>query len=278
MRTVGFVGKSGSGKSYRVTEVAKENGISFMIDDGLLISGNRAVAGISAKGEKTKYASVKRALFFSKAHAQEVMRAIKKENAESILIVGTSVDMVEKIAEALHLPKPEKIIYITDVATEEEIETAQKIRRTEGKHVIPVPTFEIRKDFSGYWLDPLQIFRTPTRREESEKTLIRPTYSYFGDFTIAHGVLVTIGAKETRSFKEVSKIWTCGAEEVGRNVIFHLELNLWYGTDIPKVTEKIRKRVADTVNEMTAILVEDVIITVKSLDIRQESRKKSLTK
>ena len=268
MRTVGFVGKSGSGKSYRATEVAQDNDLAFIIDDGLLIHANRAIAGISAKGEKTKFASVKRALFFSKSHAQEVMRAIKKENAEGILIVGTSVDMVEKIASALSLPPCEKIIYITDVATEEEIETAQKIRNTEGKHVIPVPTFEIKKDFSGYWLDPLQIFRVPTKRAESEKTLIRPTYSYLGDFTIAHGVLVTICSHTARRFKEVTKIWTCGAEEVGRNVIFHLEINLRYGTHVPDVAEKIRRKVAETVEEMTAILVEDVKITVKSLDLK----------
>lgn len=268
MRIVGFVGKSGSGKSYRATEVAQDNDLAFIIDDGLLINENRAIAGISAKGEKTKYASVKRALFFSKSHAQEVMRAIKKEDAEGILIVGTSVDMVCKIADALSLPRPEKIIYITDVATEEEIALAQKIRSTEGKHVIPVPTFEIKKDFSGYWLDPLQIFRVPTKRQESEKTLIRPTYSYLGDFTIAHGVLVTICNHETRSVKGVSRVWTCGAEETGRNVIFHLELNLRYGAKVPEVVENIRKRVTETVEEMTAILVEDVKITVKSLDLK----------
>ncbi len=268
MRVVGFVGKSGSGKSYRVTEVAKENGLPLIIDDGLLIRGNRAIAGISAKGEKTKFASVKRALFFAPAHKEEVRRAIEAQGAKGIMIVGTSVEMVEKIAAALQLPRPEKIIDITDVATPAEIETAQKIRNTEGKHVIPVPTFEIRKDFSGYWLDPLQIFRTPSRRGGEEKTLIRPTYSYFGDFTIAHGVLVTICAHETRAFREVTRIWTCGAEEVGRSVIFHLEINLRYGTDIPAVTKKIRERVMQTVTDMTAILVEDVRITVKSLDLK----------
>ena len=39
------------------------------------------------------------------------------------------------------------------------MEEARRIRTTQGKHVIPVPTFEIKKDFSGYILDPLQIFK-----------------------------------------------------------------------------------------------------------------------
>ena len=165
LQVYGFVGPSGTGKSYRVTEVARENKIPLIIDDGLLIREGNAIAGVSAKGEKTKFASVKRALFFAPEHAREVRRAIRQEQADKILIVGTSVAMVQKIAEALSLPTPEKIISITDVATRDEIETAQHIRRTEGKHVIPVPTFQIRKDFSGYWLDPLQLFRPAVKEE-----------------------------------------------------------------------------------------------------------------
>ena len=37
-----FVGPSGTGKSYRAQMVANENGISYIIDDGLLIKENNA--------------------------------------------------------------------------------------------------------------------------------------------------------------------------------------------------------------------------------------------
>ena len=46
------------------------------------------------------------------------------------------------------------------------MKTARRIRITEGKHVIPVPTFEIKKDFSGYLLDPLQIFKSKGKNAE----------------------------------------------------------------------------------------------------------------
>ena len=61
------------------------------------------------------------------------------------------------------LPEIAQFIYISDIATKEEMETARRIRITEGKHVIPVPTFELKKDFSGYILDPLQIFKSKGR-------------------------------------------------------------------------------------------------------------------
>ncbi len=268
MKVYGFVGASGTGKSYHVTELAGTRGIPLIIDDGLLIRGSTAVAGVSAKGEKTKFASVKRALFSKVEHANAVRRAIQREGAESILIVGTSVAMVERIAAALSLPAPEEIIYITDVATKEEIETAKTVRTVEGKHVIPVPTLQIRKDFSGYWLDPLQLFRPAVREETAEKTLIRPTYSYLGEFTIAHGVLITLCSHETRAVEGVTRLWICSAEERGKNLIFHLELNMAYGVHIGKVAEKIRKRVMENVMALTGIYVEDVRITVRSLDFQ----------
>ena len=62
---------------------------------------------------------------------------------------------------------------------------------TQGKHVIQVPTFEIKKDFSGYILDPLQIFKSKGSGNKpyiSEKSIIRPTFSYLGNFTISDTV------------------------------------------------------------------------------------------
>ena len=65
-----------------------------------------------------------------------MIKAINKLKPKSILILGTSDKMVEEIANNLELPKIEKTIYITDVATEEEINNARRVRVTEGKHVI----------------------------------------------------------------------------------------------------------------------------------------------
>jgi len=45
-----------TGKSHRAVWVARERGIDFIIDDGLLIRGAQIIAGKSAKKEKTKIA------------------------------------------------------------------------------------------------------------------------------------------------------------------------------------------------------------------------------
>src|SRR5699024_5589660 len=123
----------------------------------------------------------KRALFYSREHALDAQRAIQKYHPKSILILGTSDGMVEKIQKVLNLPSIQKKIDIEDISSQTEIQMARKERQDKGKHVIPVPAMEVKKYFSGYFLDPLKIFRRnphSEREELQEKTVVRPTYSY----------------------------------------------------------------------------------------------------
>ena len=199
IKVYAFVGPSGTGKSYRAQMVANENNIRYIIDDGLLIKDNEVIAGESAKKAPTKIETVKGALFLNEQKAEEIKKAFRKYKPESLLILGTSDNMITKIRENLELPELTKTIYITDVATEAEMEEAKRMRQTEGKHVIPVPTFEIKKDFSGYILDPLQIFKSKGKDEKpyiSEKSIIRPTFSYLGNYTISDGVFILIVCKK----------------------------------------------------------------------------------
>lgn len=151
-------GPSGTGKSYRAQMVANEHQINYIIDDGLLINENNVVAGTSAKKAPTKVETVKKAIFVNEEDRNEMQKAIRKYKPESMLILGTSDGMVDKIADNLGIPRPSKRIYIQEVATPAEMETAKRIRTTQGKHVIPVPTFEIKKDFSRLYFRPTSNF------------------------------------------------------------------------------------------------------------------------
>ena len=89
MKVIGFIGESGSGKSYRATGLANKKKIECIIDDGLLIRGATILGGTSAKKEPTKIGSIKKALFTKDEDANEMMEVIKKVNPKSILILGT---------------------------------------------------------------------------------------------------------------------------------------------------------------------------------------------
>ena len=207
-----LLGPPGTGKSYRAQMVAGERGIKYIVDDGLLVKEHRAIAGVSAKRAPTKIETVKKALFQNPKEADVLKKAFKKYKVDQIMILGTSDNMVRKIAQNLGLPPIIKIVYITEVATEEEMAEAKRTRMTEGKHVIPVPTFEIKKDFSGLMLDPLQIFKSKGKDIQpyiAEKSIIRPTFSYLGNYKISDTVfrqIIEHLAGKTEAIHKTSRV------------------------------------------------------------------------
>lgn len=270
IKVYAFVGPSGTGKSYRAQLVASENEINYIIDDGLLIKDNAVIAGSSAKKAPTKIETVKHALFITEKERDEIRKAIKKYKPEGILILGTSDGMVDKIAENLGLPKISKTIYIKDVATEEEIEKARRIRVTEGKHVIPVPTFEIKKDFSGYMLDPLQIFKSKGKGQKpyiSEKTIIRPTFSYLGKFTISDTVFRQIVEYIAERMPSIYKVVRTRATstEVGPSI--YMEVTVMYGYNIQEVLKEFKEKARKEIENLTAMNVISMDIVAKNVYI-----------
>ena len=265
-----FVGPSGTGKSYRAQMVAGAYNIKFIIDDGLLVKENAIVAGQSAKKAPTKIETIKKALFNDANQKSEMQEAIIKLNPKSILILGTSDKMVKTIAENLGLPPIKKTIYITDVATEEEIENARRIRTTEGKHVIPVPTFELKKDFSGYLLDPLQILKSQGLNGNpyiAEKSIIRPTFNYIGNFTISDNVfkqIIEVQAKDIKSISKIIRIRVNKSEE-GPNA--YIEVEIVYGFNIITELKKFKERCIRDIERQTRMNVTEFKIVAKKISL-----------
>lgn len=275
IKVYAFVGPSGTGKSYRAQMVASQNNIHYIIDDGLLIDENEVLAGTSAKKAPTKIETVRHALFIEKDEQDEMRKALKKYKPESLLILGTSDKMIAKIRESLGLPELEKTIYINEVATEEEMEKARNIRVTQGKHVIPVPTFEIKKDFSGYILDPLQIFRSKgygNNHYISEKSIIRPTFSYLGNFTISDSVFRQIAERVAKKMPEIYEVTRTRVENYGDGIYIYMEAVINYGLNIIEVLQKFRKNVKKEIEKQTAMNVLKVDLVAKGLHMPEEKK------
>lgn len=265
-----FVGPSGTGKSHRAQWVAKEYSIECIIDDGLLIRGNKVLAGSSAKKEDTKLASIRRALFVDINHAYKVIEAIKIYDPESIVILGTSEEMANKISQALELPEISEVIRIEDVATPEEIAKAKTIRKDEGKHVIPVPTFEIRQQFSGYFLDPLRIFRQKNKSALpflAEKSVVRPTFSYLGKYVIADNVINSMVDFLVERVHGVHKTVKTRVSNVSTGALIDVEISINHGIYIPEVLENIQKRVKDEIEMLTGLNILCVNVTARTLHV-----------
>ncbi len=202
MEIIAFVGPAGTGKSDRALTVAYENRCSCIIDDGILIHRSRIVAGTSAKREASPIAAVRRAIFEDKAQAASVSSAIRRISPARILILGTSDRMIDKITEALGLPAPSKTIRIEDIALPEEMREAHKARHQEGKHIIPVPTMELRPQFKGYMIVPIKSFLNRRQgKGTGEKSVVRPSFSYYGKLRFGRRIFQSLAAYALRDLQ-----------------------------------------------------------------------------
>jgi len=260
-----FVGESGTGKSFRAKLVAQKYRIDLIIDDGLLIRDNRILAGHSAKKEQTFITAVKVALFDEKSHRDEVARRLQNEKYKRILLLGTSDKMVYKIAARLQLPPPSKIVRIADIATREEIDKAVRSRRIEGKHIIPVPSTEVKKSYSNIFFSAIQIFKrriTPaTIPTLHEKSVVRPEYSkrikvIISDFAFSQLVIHCVD--EYNNNIKIKKILVKDADMGYRLVI---TIDVPYGIQLDGIQE-MQKHIIDDIERYTGILIEEVNIII----------------
>ncbi len=203
-----LVGTSGTGKSYQAINLCQKKGIEALIDDGLFIHNGEIIAGQSAKREKTVIGAIKAAIFSNEEHRHSVARNIAQRDVKSILVLGTSDGMVERIVKALELGEIKEYIYIDDITTKAEREMARKQRGVYGKHVVPAPALELKKQFSGYFVNPLRR-RKGKKAGINEKTEVRPTYSYLGEYTLSEKIfkdIVKCLATEIDGIKSVIKV------------------------------------------------------------------------
>ncbi len=276
MKVYGLTGKSGTGKSYQSINICRDKNIEGIIDDGLFIYKNTVQAGHSAKRDENKMTAIKTAIFQNEETRKIVADKIKEVSPDSILVLGTSEAMIEKICRRLELPEVSEMIYIEDVVDEDAIATALRQRREMGKHVIPVATFEIKPQFSGYFMLPLNIFRGMGRQriEENEKTVVRPTYSYMGKFRIsdkAVNQLVRYVSEKTPGIAEVVKISVSSREE---GVILTVVAVFDYSRNLRKNIVELQHRIAEEVENMTAFHIMRINVVVKGLKPKQGAKKR----
>ena len=244
MKTIGFVGASGTGKSHRASWVARERGIDYIIDDGLFIRVNQVLAGTSAKKEKTRIASIKHALFTDEKHANEVMEAIRANKTQRHNDTWTSTACEANCTKAA-AAEISQIIYIEDVADEFEIQQAVATRREQGKHVIPVPTFEIKRTFQGIFLIPYRYSGAKGRLIISwtvKNLLSGQPSAILG--AIPYLIIQSIQIVEyvVTNMEGVNKISRFRAENHDEGITIEMELVLVYGIIFESLFRKYRRR------------------------------------
>ena len=268
MKIFTLTGKAGSGKSYSAMGLCEKYNIESIIDDGLFIFKGKVVEGLSAKRSQTKIGAVKIAIFYSEEIREKVRNAIKKENPESMLVIATSDKMADDIIEKLELKVDGEItrIKIEDIRSKEELELASHDRKIHGRHVIPAPSLEVKKRFSGYFVAPIFDRFSKDKSMSIERTVVRPAFSYMGDYILNPRVIndiIKISARKNRAVDHIIYITQDKAPESYKVSVI---LQMKKGYPLWESAVKFQNEIHEMIEKMTSFNLVEVNIEVRSVE------------
>lgn len=283
IKVFALVGKSGTGKSFRAQLLMDKYSIDLMIDDGLLIQDRRIVAGRSAKREKNYLAAVKAALFNERHHRNEVLRALESLQFKKVLILGTSERMVIKIAQTLQLPPIHKIVQIEEIATAEEINTAIHYRNTQGRHVIPVPSIEVKRTYPRIMADSLKVlfrrgFGVGKGNRLFEKTVVRPEFSRKGEVSISKAALSQMIMHCVDEYGDDIRIKRLLISKDREGYHIDLFLDVPFGVQLAGAVHELQRYIVDQIERYTGIIIDELNVTIDSLDTLPPGERKGARK
>lgn len=273
MEVYALVGRRGTGKSHRAQLLAHRYEIDYLLDDGLLIKGNQILAGRSAKRENTRYGAIKRALLHDDDHARQLQDKLEELAPLRLLILATSERMAQAIAGRLGLPHPQHYIHIEDIASPEAIEKARQLRDEENRHVIPLPTFTIKKEFPGYLIDPLRsFFSLPSEHIQDvavERSIVRPVYSNLGNFYIAEHVVNDLVGHIVTKVPGIHKAGRVEIKTEAGKMILNVDLIFSLEHLPPKnlyqISAEVQHKLKEQLEYLTGFYLDRINITAKKL-------------
>jgi uncharacterized alkaline shock family protein YloU/adenylate kinase family enzyme len=272
MQIYGFYGHSGTGKSTRALSLSHSMKIPAMIDDGLLIVNGQKIAGTSAKYEKNKMKAIKRAIFHDLRHAEEVKSAITSLAIEKLMILGTSREMVLKIVKVLDLPEPLEWINIADIASPDDIRSALYTRRTEGKHVIPIPKIEVEKNLLSKWILKVQSIFSDDKRVIGESTVVFARFQ-LGRIFIHENCIKDIIHSSCRNIKGLVSINRVSVKKDDlASIVVHVTIK--YGEKLPQIAHEIQYTIQQALEKMMLFAHHPPQIVVSHLSVEKTPSKR----
>lgn len=265
MKVYALIGPTGTGKSYRAPHIAQQHGIDCIIDDGLLISQQRIVAGRSSKTELSKIKAAKVALFYYPSHREEIRKALWELNPRRVMVLGISFPMVEKICERLEIPTPEEIFEIYDLASTKEIELALQARENEGKHTIPVPLVEIKRNL---WVDLVDMIPVVVWRwfySSHEKTVVRPPFSYLGKLVITENALRSLIALLLSYLPWIEKVEAVDIHRASKGIEIEVDCVFRKGFPLSQFGRIVQGYLREKVEYITGVEVHTIHVNVSGI-------------
>ena len=175
--------------------------------------------------------------------------------------------MVDKIAARLGIGRIGESIYIEEITTEAQRDAARRQRHEMGQHVIPVPTFQLKRQFSGYFMIPVRrlLKELGPWRDISEKSVVRPTYSYLGNYEISEKVMADIVECVRRENRQVAEINRVGVVRMQDGIDIYVAATFRRGERLDEAAARFQRTAVERIEEMTSFNVNRLDLEVRGL-------------
>lgn len=261
-----FVGPAGTGKSQRAVHVAKQYGIDLIIDDGLVVSRGRIMAGKSAKSEINMVRAIRRAIFEYDQHRDEVIKYLAVRSPCKLMILATSDGMIDKIVKKLGLNAPVKIINIADVASSDEIKAALRERREKKQHVVPVARAQIQRNFAGKLVSQIRDLFKSRDKDENKNTIVKPPFSFDGKVTIGTDAILAMCRQLINTSEHVQNIHELEIEPDDDSMDVNMNVDFKLGNKSAlEIARLLQKKIKMGLSYFTGMDVKKVNISVKEV-------------
>ena len=159
------------------------------------------------------------------------------------------------------------------------------MRLKDGKHIVPVPTVELKPHFTGYFADlPYNLFSKERKHAEPDRSIVRPAFSYYGKIFISDAFsyygkifisdyaiqdIINIVAQKMLGIDKVNSIRVRRRSSNTKGIAIAVEVVLFYGVRVFEVTKVFQNKIKEKVEYMTAMQVKSVDVSVRSLSVRK---------
>lgn len=122
-------------------------------------------------------------------------------------------------------------------------------------------------------LDPLQIFKSKGKGQQpyiSEKSIIRPTFSYMGKFTISDLVFRQILEYLAQKTPAIHKVLKTRVENYGEGAKIYMEVSIVYGFNVVEGLNNFKEKSKKEIETLTAMNVTKLEVVAKNIYVPQE--------
>ena len=128
-------------------------------------------------------------------------------------------------------------------------------------------------------MDPLQIFKSTGRGKApyvSEKSIIRPTFSYLGNFEISDTVfkqIINYVVERSKEINKIQRIIIKKHNDLNDGLYIYIEVIIEYGYNVNQAITLLKQNIVREIENLTAMNVLGTDIVLKGVNYDAKKNK-----